>query len=169
MNGGVVWSAEDAPWTEFHTPSGQLELFPQAIADRLKTFPSAMVSEAAEGYPLQLYLYSPLAFLQGTGAHLPFLQQIAGRHLSEAWETWVELHPSTARQFGIHDSEQIWIASPHGQVQAKARWFEGTVPGVVAMPLGLGHVAYGRWAQGIGANPAQLVGRQLDEGTGKPL
>lgn len=169
LGGGAVWPAEDAPWAEFRTPSGRLELFPDAMTTLLETASAEAGGGEAQHAPLQLYLYSPLAFLAGTGAHLPFLQQIAGRHLSEAWETWAELHPSTARQFGIRDGERIWIASLHGKVEATARWCEGVVPGVVAMPLGLGHLACGRWAKDIGANPAHLVGRRLDEQTGQPF
>lgn len=180
--GGVVWPAERAPWPEFRTPSGQFELFPQQINDTLQSSPSLFVhpltpqgggiheedSSHAE-YPLQLYLYAPLAFLNGYGAHLPFLQQIAGSQLHEAWETWAELHPETAKQVGVRDGEPIRIASAHGTLHAKARVVEGVAPAVIAMPLGLGHTAPVHWAQGIGANPAQLVGRTLDRVTHQPL
>jgi anaerobic selenocysteine-containing dehydrogenase len=170
--GGLVWPSESAPWPEFHTPSGRCELFPQQMRAGLELWVSSGVGRSASpqtDYPLQLYLYTPLAFLNGYGAHLPFLQQIAGSQLHEAWETWAELHPETAKQVGVRDGDPIRIASARGSVHAKARVVEGVAPEVIAMPLGLGHSAPVSWAQGIGANPAQLVGRTLDMLTHQPL
>jgi hypothetical protein len=42
------------------------------------------------------------------------------------------------------------------------------VPGVVAIPLGLGKRAAGRWASGIGANPLQLLSPARDPLCGLP-
>lgn len=170
--GGLTWPAEAAPWPEFRTPSGAFEFWPREIAAVLNesTWPPVRLKEAPQaGYPLRIFLYTPLAFLGGDGAHLPNLQQIAGAPLHEAWETWAEIHPRTAQEAGIRDGEPIWVESAHGRVQAKARWYEGVVPGVVAMPLGLGHTEHGCWAKGIGANPTQLVRPTLDPHTGQPL
>ncbi|MBI3997002.1 MAG: molybdopterin-dependent oxidoreductase [Candidatus Omnitrophica bacterium] len=170
--GGLLWPAEASPWPEFRTPSRQFEFVPRAIAERLKASPTLFPTEesaAAAGFPLQLYLYSPLAFLNGYGAHLPHLQQIAGSQLHEAWVTWAEIHPSTAGALGIRDGESIWVASAHGRITVKARWSEGIQPSVIAIPLGLGHTAHGRWAQGIGENPACLIEAKRDPQTGQPL
>ncbi|MGQ9463790.1 MAG: hypothetical protein ACUVTP_12035 [Candidatus Fervidibacter sp.] len=37
------------------------------------------------------------------------------------------------------------------------------------MPLGPGHSAYGRWAKGVGTNPASIAAKVLDEVSGHPL
>lgn len=159
--GGLVWPAEAAPWPAFQTPSGRFEFFPKQIAALLRAHEaSSSVDQpdaAAKGYPLKLYLYTPLAFLNGSGAHLPHLQQIAGSQLHEAWETWAEIHPTTARQYGLQDGRGIWLASSSGRIRVRARWYEGVTPGVVGVPIGLGHTALGRWAQGIGSNPLELL------------
>ena len=47
-------------------------------------------------------------------------------------------------------------------LQAKARLYRGTMPEVVNMPLGQGHLAYGRWAKGRGANPKRIIGNEYD-------
>ena len=170
--GGLAWPAEAAPWPEFHTSSGQFEFFPQKIQTALEQARTPWLHEASGARPsplLQLYLYTPLAFLNGYGAHLPHLQQIAGLQLHEAWETWMEIHPHTAAALSIRDGEWVWVSSQYGKVRAKARWYEGVAPSVVAIPLGLGHMGCGRWAQGIGENPAVLVGLELDPHTGQPL
>ena len=170
--GGLVWPAEDAPWPEFHTPSGKFECFPQKVRTALEQARAPLFDDASGAQAsqlLQLYLYTPLSFLNGYGAHLPHLQQIAGSHLHEAWETWMEIHPQTAAALSIRDGEWVWVSSQYGKVRAKARWYEGVAPSVVAIPLGLGHTGCGRWAQGIGENPAVLVGLELDPHTGQPL
>jgi molybdopterin-containing oxidoreductase family iron-sulfur binding subunit len=40
------------------------------------------------------------------------------------------------------------------------------MPDVVNIPFGLGHTSGGRWAKGLGANPYQLLGDDLDPLTG---
>ena len=167
--GGLVWPAEAAPWPAFRTPSGRFEFLPKQIAELLRTqeasSPVGRAGAAAEEYPLRMYLYTPLAFLNGSGAHLPHLQQIAGSHLHEAWETWAEIHPATARQYGIQDGKRTWIVSPYGRIQVRARSYEGVTPGVVGVPIGLGHTALGRWAKGIGSNPLKLLASEPETRT----
>ena len=44
--------------------------------------------------------------------------------------------------------------------------FPALRPGVVAMPIGQGHTAYGRYARNRGANPMDLVSMQIDDRSG---
>ncbi len=118
---------------------------------------------------LHLYLYTPLVFQGGEGAHLPYLHGIAGSHLGErSWTTWVEINPETAKGLNINDGDWVWVESPIGRIKAKAKLFAGAMPDVVSIPLGLGHTAYGRWAKDVGSNPAALVAKVLDEISGQP-
>ncbi|MBI4056672.1 MAG: hypothetical protein HY399_03895, partial [Elusimicrobia bacterium] len=107
-------------------------------------------------FPLSLHLYTPLSFSFGEGAHLPYLQSVAGPNMQEAWETWAEIHPGTAQEYRITDGESVWIESRVGKIKAKARLHGAAMPGVVSLPLGLGHSVYGRWAQGVGSNPMEI-------------
>ena len=45
--------------------------------------------------------------------------------------------------------------------------FQAIAPGVVAMPMGQGHTEYGRYAQGRGVNPIQIVAMQTDAQSGE--
>jgi anaerobic selenocysteine-containing dehydrogenase len=47
-------------------------------------------------------------------------------------------------------------------MQTRARLFEGIMPGVVAVPWGLGHEDEGRWSRGVGQHPAALVNVMAD-------
>jgi len=122
----------------------------------------------ADSFPLRLCLFNPLAFSHADGAHLPYLNSIAGPQLDERWETWAGFNPETARSHGIANGDEVWVESPAGRVRAKARWYQGAMPGLVNMPCGLGHAAHGRWAKGVGSNPMELVEKLLDPVTGQP-
>lgn len=119
-------------------------------------------------YPLQLYVHVPLAFSFGEGAHLPYLHSLAGAHLGEQWESWVEIHPATAERLGVADGQKVWVESSAGRVQARARHYQGIRPEVVSLPFGLGHTAMGRYAQGVGSNPADILERAFNS-SGQPL
>jgi hypothetical protein len=41
--------------------------------------------------------------------------------------------------------------------------YPGIRPDVIAMPFGQGHTAYGRYAQGRGANPASILSAHFNE------
>ncbi|OGS04689.1 MAG: hypothetical protein A3G41_00320 [Elusimicrobia bacterium RIFCSPLOWO2_12_FULL_59_9] len=113
-------------------------------------------------FPLRLYVHTPLAFSFGEGAHLPYLHSLAGAHLGEQWETWVEIHPAAARRLGISDRQMVWVESPAGKILARARHYEGMRQDTVSLPLGLGHTSMGRYAQGIGTSPARIVEKRQD-------
>lgn len=119
------------------------------------------VGEDSE-YPFHLNVYQLMALFDGRVANSPWLQEIAGLHIKEMWGNWVEINPETARELGIADGDQVWVESPVGRIQAKARLYAGTMPDVVNMPLGQGHTAYGRWANGRGANPKRIIGNEYD-------
>jgi molybdopterin-containing oxidoreductase family iron-sulfur binding subunit len=70
---------------------------------------------------------------------------------------------------GISDGDRVWVESTFGKIQAKARLYQGAMPDVVNIPSGLGHTSGGRWAKGLGANPYQLLGDDLDPLTGNPI
>jgi anaerobic selenocysteine-containing dehydrogenase len=119
------------------------------------------VGEETE-YPFHLHVYELMSLLGGRMANLPWLQEIAGLHIKEMWSNWVEINPETAKELGIADGDPVWVESPVDRIQAKVRLYRGTMPEVVNMPLGQGHLVYGRWAKGRGANPKRIIGNEYD-------
>ena len=144
----------------FSTPSGKFEFGP--LLKSLRENPPTQTSRS-EDFPLSLYLFAPLAFSRGEGAHLPYLLDIACPQLEEMWATWAELHPDTAQAYGISDGETVWIESHQGKIKVKARVLSRATPWVVSVPVGLGHTAYGRWAKGLGANPLEIASMNRSE------
>lgn len=124
---------------------------------QLPSLPSEEIVQGDENYPLHLYLFKPLAFMNDAGANLPFLQEISGSSVHSPWNSWMEINPQTARKLGIKDGDWVVIESPRHKVKSRARLFPGTMPDVVNMSLGQGHTALGRWAKDRGINPLSLV------------
>jgi anaerobic selenocysteine-containing dehydrogenase len=117
-------------------------------------------------FPLHFWPFPSPALGRGTGANLPWLQQLPDPLTTAAWGTWVELNPRTAAQYGIRPGEVVRLHSPHGRLEATAVFVPGLRPDTVAMPMGQGHGEYGRYARGRGVNPLVLVGALFDEVSG---
>jgi anaerobic selenocysteine-containing dehydrogenase/Fe-S-cluster-containing dehydrogenase component len=99
----------------------------------------------------------------GRGANKPWLLENADPVTKITWHSWVELHPTTAAKLDVRDGEILRVTSPHGQIEAPAFIYPGIHPDVVAVPLGLGHTAYGAFAQGRGVNALDLLGGSKSE------
>jgi anaerobic selenocysteine-containing dehydrogenase len=152
------------------TKSGRFEFRTDLLA-QLTREASGTVSAGGRGESagsLALYLFEPLPIAGGTGAELPFLQGILDPGYEERWETWAEIHPESAAPLGIGDRDLVRVTSPQGAIVARARVSQRVVPGVVAIPIGLGKRAGGRWANGVGANPMQLLSPARDPLCGLP-
>ena len=118
-------------------------------------------------FPFILHPYLSATLLDGRGANLPWLQELPDQLTSVVYGSWVELNPATAGELGIRDGDLIEVESPAGSIRAPAFLFPAIEPGVVAMPFGQGHSAYGRYAQNRGVNPIQLLAMQSDQQSGE--
>ena len=149
------------------TRSGRFELRPDVL-ERRPGAAVAVAGEKARDGSLALVLFEPLPVAGGTGAELPFLQAILDPGHEERWETWAEIHPETAAGLGIRDRDRVVISSPHASILARARVGPRVLPGAVAVPVGLGKRAGGRWAAGVGANPLLLLSGERELFSGLP-
>jgi anaerobic selenocysteine-containing dehydrogenase len=167
----------------FQTPSRKFQFYAQGWRGMQKTSPSGNLKDPAflphwEGsleekdekeYPLHLHIFKTMSLTGSRNANQPWLQAIAGPHLFERWDTWVEINPETAKRLGVSDKDWIWVESPQGKIKAKARLYKGAIPDVVNIPFGQGHRSSGRWSKNVGENPYRLLGDDLDPLTGYPI
>lgn len=121
-----------------------------------------------ENLPLYLITYSLLTNRDGCSSNQPMMQELFGYTVHEHWKTWAEINPVTAVEHGIPDKKLIWIESPLGSIKVKARLNPGIKYGVVAVPFGLGHTSYGRYAKGYGSNPISIMKNKYDKINGVP-
>ena len=97
------------------------------------------------------------------GANKPWLQELPDPTTTVMWNTWVEINPETAHELGLTNDDVVKIISEAGEVEAPVYLYPAIHPEVIAMPFGQGHSAYGRYAQGRGVNPADILGVHLNE------
>lgn len=123
---------------------------------------------SATEYEFVLLPFESLKVGEGSGANRPWLQEHPDPMSTVMWNVWVEIAPEDAARLGIDDGDRLSLESPAGSVEAHAVIDPAVRPGVVSMPMGHGHQAYGRYAEGRGANVMALVGAAQVEGTSAP-
>lgn len=113
---------------------------------------------------LTLLTYPSHRFYDGRGANKPWLQEAPDTMTQVTWDSWVEIPGETAKKLALQDGDLVRIASPHGAVELPAYISPSLHPGAVAIPIGQGHIAYGRYAKDRGANPITLLPGQATPG-----
>jgi anaerobic selenocysteine-containing dehydrogenase len=122
----------------------------------LPTGSSPFYGDASE-FPYFLLPFPSPNLGDGSAANRPVLQEIPDPMTTVMWNSWVEINPQTARKLGVKNNDVVKITSPAGEVEAIVYEYQGIHPDVVAIPLGQGHTAFGRYAQGRGINPQDLL------------
>ncbi|HZS02354.1 MAG TPA: molybdopterin-dependent oxidoreductase [Chloroflexota bacterium] len=136
-------------------------------ASALATGLGAAQFAGADGeYPYHLVVFPHNTLGDGEGAHLPWLQATPDPTTTVTWQTWVEVNPRLAERLGLAEGDVVAIESPNGRVEVPVYVHPAAPPDVLALPLGQGHTAYGRWARGRGVNPLDLLAPLADEATG---
>jgi menaquinone reductase, molybdopterin-binding-like subunit len=117
-------------------------------------------------YPFHFLPFASQAFLDGSTAHLPWMQEMPDPLSTAMWSTWAEINPQTAARLGIGDGDMIEITSAHGTIHAPAAFTPGVAPDVIAMPTGQGHETFTRYASGRGSNPVTVLAPLVEPETG---
>jgi molybdopterin-containing oxidoreductase family iron-sulfur binding subunit len=115
---------------------------------------------------LALAVYPSIQLFDGRGANRPWLQEVPEAMTKIVWSNWVEIHPKTAARLGISEGDVLRVSSVHGSFELPAHLSKGIHPQAVAVPLGQGHSALGRYAQGRGANPTAVFSSEAREDGG---
>jgi len=133
---------------------------------RTAAFAEPQYAGDASQFPLLFLPYASSAFLDGSLAHLPWLQELPDPITSAMWSHWVEINPKTAEPLGIRQGDIVEITSPQGSMRAPAFVSPGIAPNVIAMPVGQGHQTFTRVASGRGENPVAILAPVTEPETG---
>jgi anaerobic selenocysteine-containing dehydrogenase len=161
-------------WTDAQEKGGWWGMLPPALATAAapaaQTKPLAFSEPRFDGdagqYPLHFLPYASSAFLDGSLAHLPWLQEMPDPLTSAMWSSWIEINTATAAKLGIREGDIVEVASSQGALRTSAIVSPGIAPDVVAMPVGQGHQRFTRYATGRGENPLELLAPLADSETG---
>ncbi|ABQ26951.1 molybdopterin-containing oxidoreductase family protein [Geotalea uraniireducens] len=141
----------------FETRQGQEKGYRRAPGSSLPNPAEPRFAGDEKRFPLHLLVYPSIAFYDGRGAPLPWLQQLPDPMTTVVWDSWVEINPRTAAEMGIGFGDLVEVTSPQGAMRLPAVIYPGIRPDMVAIPLGQGHRGMGRYARGRGSNPLVLL------------
>jgi Fe-S-cluster-containing dehydrogenase component len=149
MRGGL-WGREERPLSPSKRPP-------------LKglTFPPSPAPPRGETR-LSFISYPTIQFFDGRMANRPVLQELPDPMTAVTWDGWVEIHPETAKRLKIERGDILEISSGPVAIRAPAYPFPGVGRDTLAMPIGHGHRAFGRYAGSRTGNPLALASGRLD-------
>jgi len=120
-------------------------------------------TEGATHLPLMLYPIE-LTTLRGEGGRLDKMADMVGYYDNVKWKSWVELNPETADEFNLSDRQPVWVESATGKLQMTLILNPGLMPGVAALPVGLGKAGTFHF----GSNFRSIASTARDCFTGQP-
>lgn len=83
----------------------------------------------------------------GRAANRPWLHELPDPVTKIVWDSWAEMHPETAKRYGLAQGDVVTVRNYFGELDVPVYVTEYVHPEVVAVPMGHGHQAYGRYAK----------------------
>ncbi len=96
----------------------------------------------------------------------PFVIKTVEDSVLKANDILVEINPETSKTLGLKAGRYAKLSTPKGSARVKVHVFDGIMPGLVAMPAGLGHNASNKYLAGKGLNVNDLIGPVEDSVSG---
>lgn len=161
-------AAFDSFWKETLENGGVTFELPQQQVELSTSILNVSFDEPEIGGDGDTYFitYPSYRFYDGSGANKPWLQELPDALSTTVWDSYVEIHPDTAASMGVENGTYIEIETHVGSIKTQAFVYEGIRPDTVAVPFGLGHESYGRYAEGRGVNPLDVLPASADQLSG---
>lgn len=151
--------------TGFNTPSGKFELANNTM-ESIYQADDIVIDGEAGAFPLVLIPYDSIRLTSDYIGSPPFMIKTVSDQVLKGRDVFVEVNPETANLLGLAQGQNAVLSSPKGQVEVRVNRNEGIMPGVVAMPRGLGHSADNEFLAGKGVNVNLLLGPVEDPASG---
>jgi len=160
-----VWVDAAASRQGFETDSGKFVLMNDSIGAAYMADEVAMEGRDP-AYPLLLVPYDSIRLASRYVGDTPFMIKTVSDAVIKGQDGFVEINPETAKKAGLADGQTAQLSTPVGSAKVRVHYEHGIMPGVVAMPRGLGHTAYDAYLAGKGVNVNQLIGPVEDPASG---
>jgi len=127
---------------------------------------------SAEGdekqYPFVLMPYDSIRLANGFIGNTPFLTKTVPDTVLKKNEMLVAVNPKSAcgDSLSLKEGRSVMLTTPKGSAKVRVHLSEEIMPGVIAVPRGLGHTAYDKYLAGKGVNCNELIGPAEDAGSG---
>jgi anaerobic selenocysteine-containing dehydrogenase len=149
----------------FSTESSRFE-FTNADIDALAPFAPIEPEGDKSALPLVLVPYDTMRLWSGYISDPPFVIKAVPDTVLKENDALIEVNPATAADLGLQDGRSAKLTTPFGAAKVRVHFFEGIMPGVVALPRGLGHTARNPFLAGKGVNVNDMIGPVEDAATG---
>jgi anaerobic selenocysteine-containing dehydrogenase len=150
---------------EFETPNRKFEFKNPALA-KLPAYAAQRAPGDEKTFPLTLIPYDTLRLASGPIGSPPFLVKALEETVLQQNTALVDVNPATAKDLGLSEGSAAVLSTPKGSARVKVHLFDGIMPGLVALPRGLGHTAYDKYLAGKGVNTNALISPVEDPGSG---
>ena len=120
---------------------------PAVFALEFKT--KAIKGKSTSGSDLVLFPYPSVKAFDGSLANRPWMQELPDPITQVAWDVWAEIHPETAKKYGLAQGDLVQVSNFYGQLNVPAYLTEHVRKDVVAVPMGGGHSSFGRYAEQV--------------------
>jgi anaerobic selenocysteine-containing dehydrogenase len=120
----------------------------------------------ASFYQLLLVPYDSMRLSGDYVGSPPFLVKALEDTILKGNDVLVEVNPATAKKLGLSNGQYAKLSTPTGTGRVIVYFFDGIMPGVVAIPRGLGHTGENKFLAGKGVNYNALCAAVEDPATG---
>lgn len=148
-------------WLGYVEKGGEWSTIPNNIpplglaATALDINPNKLVDSKLTG--LSLLAFPSINSRDGSSANRPWMQELPNPITTAVWGSWAEIHPDTAKELGFSHGQVAQLRTAQGAIEVPLYLTRHVHPEVIAVPIGQGHSAYGRYAMGVGANPLSIL------------
>lgn len=149
----------------FNTSSEKFE-FAACGNGLLPDFTPVKIEGDEKTYPLILIPFDSMRLAGGFIGNPPFVIKTVADTVLKGKDCLVEINPETAKNYGLTEGKDAVLTTPKASVRVKVHLFDGIMPGLVALPRGLGHTGYDKYLAGKGVNVNELIGPVKDPCSG---
>ncbi len=142
------------PKSTYNTPSGKIEIYASQMREHGYNPLPVWLEKSAKSvseYPLYLIVRRPPVHKNAFTSNIPLL-------LDAYPENVALMNIETMISTGINDGDTVWVESPHGKIQIKAKSSIRIRKDCVMMEHGFGRISkWSRYAYMKGANDGELI------------
>ena len=124
-------------------------------------------SQDSTEYPLFMMPYEMINLASEWAPNPPFSNKTLLDNQLRNDESFTDINPQTAKANDLKQGDRVIIKSLAGRIKVRVNITEGAMPGIVYLPLGLGHTAYDEFSKGKGVNPNDIITTNRDPVSGQ--